>query len=64
MTQSIGLWAHVDGDGRIVTHGACATSDLNLQPTPDGLHFVERPDYVTAFEPWRLVNGEWIKEAT
>lgn len=54
-------WAHVDQDGRIVSWGSAAGTDIFLQPLPDGLTAVARPEGVTGFGGWVYLDGQWIQ---
>lgn len=56
------LYAFVDADGRIVSHGHGYGDDVFAQAAPDGLVIVERPDHVTAFRRWRWTGAEWVLE--
>lgn len=54
------MWAMIDAaTGAILSHGNCAEGDLFRQALPIGAIFVVRPEHVTCFEPWRLVENTW-----
>ena len=56
------LYAHIDADGRILGHGHAFGLDAFRQVVPEGAICVVRPEHVTAYQPWRLVDGEWALE--
>lgn len=60
--ETLILYAHVDADGRILGHGHAYGLDAFRQIVPEGAACVTRPAHVTAFQPWRLVDGVWILE--
>lgn len=55
-------WAHIDETGKICLWGTCQPGDLFSQPLKAGLIAVARPAHVTGYEPYRYVDGAWIKD--
>lgn len=55
-------WAHVDGDGRVVSWGTALGSDVFLQALAEGLTAVARPESVNGWDGWRLIGEEWVQD--
>lgn len=52
-------WAIIDDTGAIISFGTDNQEIIDLMLVRENQTLVERPEGVTGFENWRLINGEW-----
>lgn len=58
------LWAHIDADGNVLSHGVSQWQDVFLQPLSDGAICVSRPESVTCYSnhKYDFVSQQFIEK--